>query len=176
MKISRSLTFTGIALLLAGLVILGAETIGIRTAKFLVPTLFILGGASSIQSSMPFSEANTFEKYHLFQGVGFIVFGLIFALYARSLDDFLSHSTYFILIFGMIEIILSFAIVNLGINFKWGNLIPRFISGFLGLIGGVLILATSATDQMSGLTIVGVFTSTIGLGITFFSLKTNTNN
>ncbi|MEN0003002.1 MAG: hypothetical protein AAF798_02620 [Bacteroidota bacterium] len=165
------LTFTGIALLLAGIVMLISEKIGVGISKILIPLLFITGGIFSVLFSQVKTQIKAVKQYQLIHGVGLILFGIIFGLVPNTLSDFLSYATYFILFFGFIEITICFALVNSDFKFKWGDLISRFISGFFGLIGGVLILATTATDQFSALAITGIITALMGIGIVFFSVK-----
>lgn len=167
----QNLTATGMLLLSAGVVMLVSENIGVDRVKLLIPLLFIIGGVFSILFSRANAQIKGIGQYQLIHGIGLVVFGIIFGLIPKTLAEFLKYATYFILAFGLLEIIIGFTIVNSDFNFKWGDVIARFFAGLFGSIGGVLILATSATDQFSGLMITGGITILIGLGIVLFSMK-----
>ena len=165
------LTFTGVTLLVAGLVMLISEKIGVGISKILIPLLFITSGIFSVLFLKAKTQIKAVGQYQLIHGVGLILFGVIFGLVPKNLGEFLNCATYFVLVFGFLEIIIGFTIVNSEINFKWGDLIARIFSGFFGLIGGVLILVSAAIDQFSGLIITGGITILIGLGVVLVSVK-----
>lgn len=173
MNKTQNLTFSGIALLLAGVAMLAFESIGVSTTKILIPILFITSGVFSIMFSNANPQTKGPSQYHMIHGIGLVLFGIIFGVVPKSLGDFLTYATYFILFFGFLEIIISFALLNSGSKLEWRTVIERFFGGFLGTIGAVLILVTSATDEISGLVITGVATVLIGIGIIVFSKKIN---
>ena len=165
------LTFSGILMGLAGVCMLLSESIGVGIAKILVPLMFASGGAMAYL----FSEANKHHKiarqYHLLQGVGMIIFAILIAIAPENLSDFLRYVTYFMLLFGFIEILFGFMALNTGGKLKMGILISRFIAGFFNLIGAVLILVTSATDEIRGLMIAGALILIGGIAFIVFSFR-----
>ncbi len=165
------LALGGVSLFLAGVAIIASENIGINIVKILTPILFIISGVFSIGFANANSTATLPYRYQMMHGVGLILFGSIFGLVPDNLGDFLNQATYFILFFGLLEIIMGYALVNSNFKFKWRDIIVRFFAGFFGLIGAVLILATSATDQTLGLLITGIVTVLIGIGLIVFSSK-----
>ncbi len=165
------LTFSGIAMILAGVFMLASESIGIGTAKFLVPLMFAIGGVFAYL----FSEANKHHKiarqYHLLQGIGMVVFAFLIGIIPNSLGEFLRYVTYFMGLFGLIEILFGFMALNTGNKLNMGILISRFVAGFFNLIGAVLILATSVTDEISGLLIAGILVVLGGIAFIVFSFR-----
>ena len=171
MKKLQNLSFSGIALMLAGITIVLAENIGVDIAKVVVPLLFIVSGVFAIIFSNSNPQAKKPAQYHMIQGSALIFFGVLFGLASKNLENFLSYATYFILFFGFFEIIMGFLLVNSAFKFKWSNLLFRFLGGLLGVMGAILILATSTTDEMSGLMMTGIITALIGIGVVIFSIK-----
>lgn len=165
------LTFSGVAMALAGIFLLLSESIGVGTVKFLVPLLFAVGGILAYL----FSEANKHHKiarqYHLLQGIGMVVFALLIGIIPNSLGEFLKYVTYLMLLFGLIEILFGFMALNTGNKFNMKILISRFVAGFFNLIGAVLILATSVTDEISGLFIAGILIILGGIAFIIFSFR-----
>ncbi len=171
MKRVQHLTIGGVSLLLAGIAMIASGNIGIGIVKVLIPILFINSGIFSILFANANPEATVPYRYQMMHGVGLMLFGIVFGLIPESLGDFLYYATYFILLFGLLEITMGFALVSSTYNFKWRDIVVRFFAGLFGLIGAVLILATSATDQTLGLIITGVVTVLIGIGLIVFSTK-----
>lgn len=156
---------------LAGISMFISESIGIGTAKILVPLLFAMGGITAYL----FSKANPQHKiawlYHLLQGIGMLLFAFVIATLPQNLADFLRYVTYFMMLFGFIEILFGFMVLNSGEKLNTSILISRFVAGFFNLIGAVLILATSVTDEASGLLIAGLLILMGGIAFVMFSFR-----
>ena len=165
------LTFSGIAMCLAGIFVLLSEDIGIGTTKFLVPSMFAVGG---IFASL-FSQANKHhqlaKQYYLLLGIGMILFAFLIGTNPNSLDEFQTNITYFMAMFGLIEIIFGFMALSSGNKLNMNVLFFRFFTGFCNLIGAVLILATSVTNGMNGLFLSGGLVTLGGIALIFFSFK-----
>ena len=170
----QNLILSGVTFLLSGIVMLASDNIGIDIAKVLIPILFIASGIFAILFAKANPQTKGIFQYHIFQGVILILFGLILGLGAKNLGDFLSYATYFILFIGFFDIILGFALANSDSNLTWGKLLFKMLGGFFGLIGGVAILATSVTDQYSGLMIMGIVTILMGIGTIALATKIKT--
>ncbi len=171
MNKTNYLTFSGMAMALAGIFMLISANIGIGTAKFLVPAMFALGGIMA----WLFSEANKHHKiarpYHLLQGVSMVAFAFLIGVMPNTLAEFLRYITYFMGFFGLIEILFGFMALNSGHKLNISILISRFVAGFFNLIGAVLILATVVTDELSGLLIAGTLVLLGGLAFVIFAFR-----
>ncbi|MEN0050012.1 MAG: hypothetical protein AAF806_23315 [Bacteroidota bacterium] len=100
-----------------------------------------------------------------------MTFAIIIAIIPQSLDEFLKYITYFMLLFGLLEILFGFLALNTGNKLNMNILISRFVAGFVNIIGAVLILATAVTDEISGLMIAGVLILLGGLAFVMFSFR-----
>ena len=169
-KISN-LIFSGVAMALAGVVMLLSEKIGVGTAKLLVPSLFFIGGVFAILFAMANKDFKIANQFHLLQGIGMIAFAVIIGTSANNLGEFLKYVTFFVGLFGFLEIIFGFIILNMGGEIKWNILISRMLGGFAGLIGAVFLLVTTMTDELTGLNIAGVLTIIGGLSFVVFANK-----
>ncbi len=170
----QNLILSGLTLVMSGIVMLISDSIGIGLAKFLVPFLFITSGVFAILFAKANLETKIPFQYNVFQGTVLILFGLIIGIATKSLDIFLSCSTYFIMFIGLFDIFYGFALLNSGFNWTWKKLLFKTIAGFLGLLGSVAILATSITDQYSGLMITGIVTILMGIETIVFATKIKT--
>ena len=165
------LTFSGVAMCLAGIFVLLSENIGVETAKLLVPSMFALGGVLAYL----FSEANKHHKlarqYHLLLGIGMILFAIIISTNSTGLEAFQQNIIYFMAMFGFIEIMFGFMALNSGDKLNMGALGFRFFTGFCNLIGAVLILATSVANQINGLFLSGGLVVLGGIAFILFSYR-----
>lgn len=165
------LTLSGVSMALAGVLMLASESIGVDIAKVLVPLMFAIAGVLAYM----FSDANPQHKlakqYHMAQGIGMVTFAVVIGLGSENLGDFLKYVTYFVLFFGLIELLFAFMALNSSQKLNIGILISRFVAGFFNLIGAVLILLTSITDEVSGLMIAGVLVVLGGLAFVMFSFR-----
>jgi uncharacterized membrane protein HdeD (DUF308 family) len=172
MKKTKNLVIAGIALSISGLAMIATEIIGVETAKVLLPLLFIMSGAFSIMFATANTEVKKPTQYHLFQGGIFVLFGLVIGILANSLGDFLKYTTYFILFFGIFDIIHGFFLLTSKFNLTWKVLVFKFFGGMFGTVGGVAILVTSLnTDYYAGLMITGIVTIVTGIGVIFFAAR-----
>ncbi len=156
---------------LAGVFMLATESVGVGTAKIFVPLLFAIGGVLSFMFSNANKQHKLANQYHMIHGISMIIFAIIIGLGAKNLGDFLNYITYFMLFFGLIEILFAFMALNSSQKLNMSILFSRFASGFFNLIGAVLILATSVTDEVSGLMIAGILTLVAGLAFVIFSFR-----
>lgn len=165
------LTFSGVSMCLAGIFVLLSENIGIDIAKFLVPTMFALGGILAYL----FSEANKHYKlarqYHLLLGISMIAFAILISINSNGLEAFQQNITYFMAMFGLIEIMFGFMALNSKEKLNMGALGFRFFTGFCNLVGAVLILATSVIDEMNGILLSGSLVFVGGIAFIFFSFR-----
>ncbi|MET2985201.1 hypothetical protein [Aureibaculum conchae] len=171
MNKSINLTLSGICLLIAGVLIIASKSIGVSLTKILVPLSFIACGVFSYL----FSQANKQHKiaysYHLMQSIGLVLFGLLIAFSPNSLQSFLMYICFFLMLYGLLEILFGFSALNTRFKINWSMLITRFITGFLSMIGSVYLLLTMMDDEIKGVKIAGVLTILGGLSFVWFAQK-----
>lgn len=165
------LTFSGFLMAFAGIMILLSESVGITTSKILVPLLFAISGILAYL----FGDANPQHKiasqYHKLQGGGMVLFAALIAMIPTSLGEFIDYVVYFMVLFALIEIIFAFMAINSDQKLNLSILISRFLAGGLNLIGAILILATSATDEVQALSITGILILIGGIALVIFSFR-----
>lgn len=172
MKKTQNLYLSSVTLLIAGIVMIISNKIGVEISKILVPILFISTGIFNILFGKANLEQKTAAQYFILQGIALIIFGLSIGFGANNLESFLSYVTYFIMFIGLSDIIFSFVLVNSQLNWTWGRLLFKTAVGFIGLTGGVAILATSAYyGTYSGLMTTGAVTILLGIGTVIFASK-----
>ena len=165
------LTFSGVAMSLAGIFVLLSENIGIGLAKNLVLLMFGIGGLFALLFSGANKHYKLARQYYLLLGIGRIICAFLIGATPDSLDGFLKNITYFMGMFGFIELLSGFSALNSNEKINKGVLYFRFFTGFSNLIGAVLILATSITNQINGLFIAGSLVLLGGIVAILFSYK-----
>ena len=156
---------------LAGICMLLSENLGSETAKLLVPTLFGVGGVMALLFSEANKQHNIARQYHLLQGAGMVVFAILIGLIPDTLGEFLQYVTYFMLLFGLVEVLFGFTALNTGNKLNMSILISRFVAGIFNLVGALLILTISAADEESGLLVAGILVLIGGMAFVLFSFR-----
>lgn len=166
------LLLSGLSLLAAGAILLFSESIGISTSKILVPICLILGSVFAFL----FSRANKHHKianqFHLLQSLGLLVFGVLIAMVPKNLESFLNFTTYFIMAYGLFEIMFAFAVLNSNVGINRSILFVRLATGLINLLGGFILIITLSEDIKTALTVAGCLIVIGGLGFIWFANKT----
>lgn len=171
-----NITLLGICLILAGIIMSTAETVGVKNAKIIVPLLFAIAGIFSLIYSKANKQLKAAAQFQMLQGIGLIIFAGIIAFIPDSLSRFLIYVAYFMLLFGLLEIIFSFAVMNSKTPIIKEILIFRMLGGFIIAIGGFVLLLTTFSDEFKGITVAGVLTILIGISNVVFASKVKNLN
>ncbi|CAL2104587.1 conserved membrane protein of unknown function [Tenacibaculum sp. 190130A14a] len=171
MNKTNLLLLSGISMLLGGLSILFSHNIGITTSKIATPILFIISGLMAMQFANANKTHSIAKTYHLLQGIGMIAFAIAIIFLPTSLESFLTIVTFFTMVYGILEIIFSFSVLNTSHKLKMNMLIVRIISGAFNLIGGFILFMALLNNVKTGLTVAGVLIVSAGLSYTIFSSK-----
>ncbi len=158
-----NLILAGICIILAGIAIIITESIGVHIAKIIIPLLFMLSGIFSIRYSIVNKDLEILSKFHLINGIGLLIFATVIAFLPDDLSSFLMYVTYFMLMYGLLEIVFPFSALNSKNKIMKELLIFIIIVGFAVSIGAIIILFTTLFNQDSGLMIAGILTLLIGL-------------
>lgn len=165
---------SGIAMILAGVVMLFSKNIGITTSKIVLPLLLLLSGFTTFKFAIANEQNKTANTFHKIQGGLFIVFSALVIFVPDSLKSFLLYFTYFCLCYGLIEIMFSFAMLNSKVTIKKNMLMYRLISGFVNAIGAIVLLLTVLSNEFLGLQTAGFLTIIGGISSVLFARKVNT--
>ena len=171
MKKLGDLILVGIFLIFAGIIIIMAETVGVNRAKIIVPILFLLSGIYSIKHSMSNRASEIVSKFEMLKGIGLIVFAALVPFFSDDLMSFLMYVTYFILMYGLLEIMFPFSVLNSKHKIKKSMLLFRLVAGVITSIGAVILLLETYANEYNGLILAGVLTILIGLSNTFYAYK-----
>lgn len=173
MNKTNLLTLSGLALLGAGIILLLSESIGITTSKILVPAFFAIASIFTFLFSQANKQNRIARQFHLAQSIGLLTFTILIAMIPQSLASFLSFSTYFIMFFGLFEIIFIFSVLNTKTPLNKGILLSRLAAGATNLIGGFILLLTLFQNTKNALTIAGILIIIGGIGFLFYAYKIN---
>jgi uncharacterized membrane protein HdeD (DUF308 family) len=173
----KYLIFSGISLALSGITMLLTDTLGVSTAKILIPLFFIISGIFTYFFSKANKENKLAYQYHLAQSIGLIICGILVAILPTSLDEFLMIITYFVLLLGIFEFAFTFLALNSKIKkLRWEILISRVVAAFLSMISAIILLLNSMNDPQTGLIIAGIITILSGLSFLVFAYKIKSMN
>ena len=162
------LAFSGLMMIAAGITLFFSEKLGIESSKILMPAFMLIAGISSFIFSNYDKLPKIANQYHKIQGIGLIVYAIIIISSITTLKSFLITSTYFILMYGLFELIFSFAVLNSNHEINKGILMSRLVAGGLNLLGGFILLLTSLSSERNGLIITSVLIIIGGLSQVIF--------
>ncbi|WP_271766635.1 hypothetical protein [Aquimarina algiphila] len=165
------LTFSGLMMIAAGLILFFSEKIGIPNSKILTPAFMIFAGICSFIFSKYDKLPKIANQYHILQGLGLIIYGAIVATSVNSLKSFLMVSTYFILMYGLFEIVFAFAVMTSSYKINKGILMSRLVAGGLNLLGGFILLMATLNNEMEGLLITSLLIIIGGISLVVFARK-----
>ncbi|PIA77635.1 hypothetical protein BFR04_09350 [Gaetbulibacter sp. 4G1] len=177
MKKLGDLILVGTCLILAGITIIIAESVGVNKAKIFVPILFFLSGIYTLKHSRSNKDLEITSKFEFLKGVGLIIFATVI-FFSDSLINFLMYVAYFILMYGLLEIIFPFTVLNSKNKITRKVLIFRIVAGFAVSIGAIILLVTTYSSEYKGLMIAGFLTILIGISNIIYAtrLKNQTAN
>jgi hypothetical protein len=107
--------------------------------------------------------------YHLLHFVGFLIYGIALLFYANSSQLFLSITSFFLLYYGITEMIFSFELTMLkrtNVNFK--TMVYRLILDLLIGVGSFIIIVITPSDRRDALLASGVVFIFCGINLLLF--------
>lgn len=167
----QNLLFSGIFMLLAGFTLCISNEIDSSIVRIIFPVLIILSGITTFLFSSANKQNKKAYNYHLIQGIGLIIFGIISYLFFEKTETFELITVFFLIMFGFFEIIFAFNVLNSGEEINRNILYSRLIVGGLSLIGGFVMLMTSFSNSLTALYVAGILIAFGGLSLIIFSQK-----
>lgn len=171
MKKLGNLTLSGVFLIFAGVSMLIAEKIGLKISIILVPVFFGISGVLCFLFSKVNKEFKVPSQFQLLQGLGLITYAIVIFLFPISLLQFLIITSYFIMLFGIIEIAFSFLVLNSSSKTLKEPLLFRMIGGFCTAFGALILVLTSFKNEYNGIQVAGFLTIIIGVSNIIFASK-----
>ncbi|MEP7195922.1 MAG: hypothetical protein ABI851_05340 [Saprospiraceae bacterium] len=108
-------------------------------------------------------------KYHGLHALSMSLYGIMILFYGNQIDLFLIITIYFLLFYGIAEIIFSLQILLLRIqNIKLTIVASRLGVGFFIATGAILVLATSSLNQNNAIMFAGFVFIFIGFNTIIF--------
>ena len=151
-----NLAFSGLMMICAGLTLFFSDKLGIQTSKVIMPICMALAGIGSFLFSKNKELPKVANQYHMTQGIGLIVYGILVGFSVDSLESFLLTTTYFIMAYGLFEIFFAFVVLSSKHSIDKGILLSRLIAGAINLVGGFVLLMATMDNVMDGILIASV--------------------
>ncbi|WP_046757519.1 hypothetical protein [Kordia jejudonensis] len=165
------LALGGQLMIASGLILFFSDKIDITVSKTLIPVFMVLAGLCTLLFSTYDKLPKIAKQYHFIQGVGFIVYATIIFALINSLQGFLLTTIYFVIMFGMFELLFAFGVLNSKHSINKEILISRILAGIVNLVGGFILLMMTFDDEKKGLFFTSILLAIGGISILIFSSK-----
>ena len=165
------LSLSGVLMIVAGAIIIFSETIGVGTSKVLVPLSLVLSGIYALLFSKANAQHKIAKQFHFLQGVGMITFAAIITFLAKDLQGLLQIISFFLLVYGLFELIFAFSVLSSNFKINMSILMTRLVTGGVTLVGAFILFMSMLDDLNQGLMIAGILIAIGGLGFLIFSRK-----
>ena len=165
------LTLGGVAMLFAGITLLLSTSIGVGTSKILVPLFLLISGLLVFIFSQVNGQHKVAKTFHFLQGAGLMTFAALIAIWPDTLDMLLKLTTYFIMVYGLFEIMFTFSVLRSSFKVNKSILITRLLVGAINFIGSFVLFLSLLKSTSSGLNVAGFLIVLGGLGFILFSIR-----
>ncbi|MCL6266563.1 hypothetical protein [Flagellimonas myxillae] len=163
------LTLSGISMLAAGITLLLSTSIGVGTSKILVPLFLLVSGIMAFIFSQVNGQHKVAKTFHFLQGAGLMTFAILIAIWPDTLDMFLKMATYFIMVYGLFEIMFAFSVLRSSFKVDKSILMTRLMVGAINFIGSFVLFMSLLKSTSSGLSVAGFLIVLGGLGFIIFA-------
>lgn len=175
MKKTLYLLLSGLLMITSGTVLIFSKQIGVPNSKILVPIFLLGSGILGFLFSKYDKLPKVAKQYHMAQGVGLIIYGAIMLSIVNSLSSFLMLTTYFVIMYGLFEVVFSFMVLSSNHKINKKILITRLAAGAVNLVGGFILLVSALEDQARAVSIAGALIIIGGISLVIFSKKVEKN-
>jgi len=165
------LAFGGQMLVISGLILFFSDKLNLEITKIMVPACMCVVGVCCLLFSRYKKLPNVANQFHFAQGIGFIVYAIILVGLIDSLKGFLLTTIYFIIMFGLFELLFAFFVLNSRHKINKGILMSRIMAGIVNLIGGFVLLLVTFEDYNNGLLFASILFAISGISLLLFSSK-----
>ena len=171
MIIKRSSLLTGLFILIAGIFIALVSYNPSSVIQYVVVICSFLGGIFALLTASKSKDSEIPLKYHWLVGIGLIVYAIAIAFFAGELSSFLQVTSFFLLLFGLIEIIFTFQILSNSNRNRpeWKVMLYKVITGLIMGSGAMWVLTASQVDANIALLFSGLILSLTGLSFMLVS-------
>ena len=165
----QTLSIYAILILLVGVLVISLSFAPSQAIQYLVGFGMLLIGLFAAITTYKFKNFNVPYTYHLLHFVGFLIYGIALLFYGTSSERFLSITSFFLLYYGITEIIFSFELTMLkrkNINLKM--VIYRLLIGLIIGIGSFIIIIITTSNHRGALLAAGVVFVFCGINLFLF--------
>ena len=165
------LTLSGLFMFSAGLILLFSTTIGVGISKIMVPLFFFVSGILAFMFSRANGQHKIAKTFHLLQGVGLMTFAVIIAIWPDTLTMFLKITTYFVMVYGLFELMFAFSVLRSSYKLDVSILITRLLVGLVNLVGSFILFMALWKSTGLGLQVAGFLIVLGGIGFMRFASR-----
>ncbi len=169
------LTLSGLFMFAAGLILLFSTTIGVGISKIMVPLFFFVSGILAFMFSQANGQHKIAKTFHLLQGVGLMTFAVIIAIWPDTLAMFLTITTYFVMVYGLFELMFAFSVLRSSYKLDVSILITRLLVGLVNLVGSFILFMALLKSTGLGLQVAGFLIVLGGIGFMLFASRVKKN-
>lgn len=167
------LTLSGLFMLATGLTLLLSTSIGVATSKILVPLFLFVSGVMAFLFSQVNGQHKIAKTFHLLQGLGLMSFAIIIAILPDTLDMFLKITSYFIMVYGLFELMFAFSVLRSSFILDKSILMTRLMVGLINFIGSFVLFMSLLKSTSSGLSVAGFLIVLGSIGFIIFANRIN---
>ena len=126
-----------------------------RIIQYGVAAGVFLGSFFAFVSASKSKASEVLLKYNWLIGLGMFTYALAILIYASTFDRFITITMAFLLYFGVVEIILGFALLAYKKSIRLQLIVVKMIIGLLMTIGAVSIIGLAYFDKNISLLVAG---------------------
>lgn len=163
MKIRKGVFFTGLLILLAGVMIGLASFAPAQWIQYVVAGSALVAGILAVTSGQQIRTKRVASRYMWVEGIVLIAYALAMVIFGSTYGSFINVTTLFLLVFAMVEFTLMLQSLHTTETPNWNVFAQKLIISAASAIAAVNIYASADRSNMAILFIAFV-TMLIGAG------------
>ena len=171
----QALTIYALLIIATGSVLSSLAYYPTRAIQYIVAIGILSSAVFTFATAFKMKNSQIPMNYHALHAIGMIIYGLAILFWANDIEVFFNITIFFLLYYGMAEIIFCFQLFELKQqNINSQIILYRFLIGLSVTIGAIYILASHNKYENSALLVAGVVFAFSGLYL--LKLKTVLTN
>ncbi|MDZ4756842.1 MAG: DUF308 domain-containing protein [Bacteroidota bacterium] len=163
-----SLAIYGILIIITGIVVLTVAYNPTYSIQYIVGIGMLLSATFAFVTAYQSRHIRVPLNYHALHAVGMVVYGFAILFFANNIESFFNITTFFLLYYGITEVIFCLQILMLKDNVSLQTDIIRLILGVFVALGAVFIISTTYFDYSKALTVSGIVFIISGINLILF--------
>lgn len=161
----QTLVAYGIIIMLSGICLVVFAFNPVQAIQYLVGIGMCLSAAVAFIASYQCRKLQVPSLYHALHGIGMGIYGICILFFANDLERFFTITTFYLLYYGVAEIIFCFQSLILKDEFIFRSFVTRLVIGTGIALGAVFIIATTYIDHKWALMATGIVFILSGIDI-----------